>query len=391
MIITFMILMSIGIIFLLAWLKIFTFESAIAVAMGFFLISSTTALIAYHSDITDTEILSGQITDKKVWRFTCPTNTINPCRNGYDCHCRTIRYACGTSDKGRTRYCTRRECDTCYTYPWEQNWYVNSTVFQSMEISREDRQGAIMPNRYKIVQPGDPASVTNSYTNWVKAAYNSLFHEDETSINEKIKATVPSYPDKIFDYYKIKRTVTIGYTPSNINDWNEGLSKTLRILGAKKQINVIVVMYKGFSDNYPIVVRNVWRGFKKNDAVIFLRFDADNTLDNVQVMSWSKKDMYNVVLRDNIYERFVGTNIENVDEFMKIVNDTSMEHYVRRSMEEFEYLKDDIAVKDYVYYVAFITFFLALGIGYYLTSRSNVGYNSNTFSQSRLSQFRSRR
>src|SRR6478752_6634749 len=139
------------------------------------------SLIWFAGNMTtgyDTEIINGQLTGKRVWRFDCPTNTGNPCTNGYSCHSHQVCTTSG-SGKDRTESC-HEEHDTCYEYDWEQNWYVQTNLFNAdeIQINRVDDQGARKPQRWDIAKVGDPASSTHSYRNWVKASADSMFKED---------------------------------------------------------------------------------------------------------------------------------------------------------------------------------------------------------------------
>jgi len=376
MIIIWLIVASLIIFGILIYLKYLQIEPTIAVLVLFVGITGGHAAYQYHLNVSDQEILNGKITTKRVWQFSCPMNTSNPCTNDYACNCHPVRYVCGSDAKtGATQYCTRIECDTCYTYPWEKNWYVSSTIFNDMQIKRVDDQGAVEPPRWTATQPNDPVSMKNTYDNWVKAAYDSLFHKDEKSLSEELKKKVPSYPLGIYDYYKIDRVLTVGYNLPNTKEWNVALSEALKDIGSLKQINVVIVMYKGLPDDFPNAVRNVWRGFKKNDAVIFLQFDQDDIIERVSIMSWSKKDMFNVVLRDELFDLYGGHKIANVNEFMNVIKTVTMQHYQRRSMQEFEYLKDDIEVSDSIYYVWFICLLFSFVGSFFLTKHFRNGYN----------------
>lgn len=368
MVMLFLILLGCAIFGALILLNVIELKAAAFCAFFFVSIAGITAFVQYNSKIKDVEILNGYVLSKSAWKFMCPMNTGNPCRNSYPCNCHPVQYVCGSDAKtGAVEYCTRIECDTCYTYPWEQNWYVKSTLFNRMEINRIDEQGADEPPRWTVISKDDAVSAPHTYVNWVQAAYKSLFHEDSANITEELKSKVPAYPAGIYDYYKINRLVTIGYNPTNSKEWNEKLSDTLRYLGATKQVNIIIVMYKGFSDTFPITIRHVWHGFKKNDAIVFVKMDSDNMVEKFDVMSWSRNDIFNVTLRDELNDRYQGTTIDNVSEFMHILNMNTNKYYVRREMKEFEYLKDDIETANHVYYTWAISLLLGLILSIILT------------------------
>lgn len=304
----------------------------------------TFAFTSYGS--RDTEVLNGFVTGKEINRFTCPINTSNPYENGYDCNCRSVTYACGSDSKGNTTYCTRIECDTCYKYPWEQNFYVDSSLQgeRAYKISRVDEQGAITPPRWTAVHRGDPVSITNTYTNYIMGAVDSLFAQDGQA-EAKYKAKIPTYPLNIYDYYKIDRLVTVGKVNLDKRVWNQLISRTLVRVGPEKQANIVVVVAEGVEMDFANAVRRAWRGFKKNDIVVFIGVDGTGNVTWSRVMSWSKASIVNVKMEMSLLEQFEGKQLEPVA-FMQTVQEVSLAHFQRRSMEEFAYLKNEAKLSD---------------------------------------------
>lgn len=306
---------------------------------------------------SDREVLNGQVVGKHEWKFYCPTNTSNPCRNGYSCNFRQV--CTGT---GKDRSC-RTEHDTCYTYPWEKNWYVDTNLpnAKSIEIDRVDRQGREEPQRYSIARVGDPASSTHGYKNWVKASANTLFKDDGASM-ETHKALLGDYPLEIIDYYRIDRIITPNYRLANERVWNDQLSYILRSLGPSKQMNIVVVVVNNVGRDYAFGLRRHWQGFKKNDAVIVIGLRS-GTIEWAETMSWSKDSIFNIDMRNMIEDRR-GTPIEEIDpaEFMNKVQTIAMKDFVRRPMKEFEYLKGDIPPPGWLIILS-IVFAVGLGVG----------------------------
>lgn len=318
--------------------------SALGITAGGTVLLAIT-LMAFNNYATrDTEVLNGFVTGKEINRFTCPVNTSNPCENGYDCHCRTVRYSCGTDSKGRTQTCTRTECDRCYKYAWEQNFFVDSSLqgSRAYKISRVDDQGAISPPRWLEVKHGDPVSITNSYTNYILGALDSLFTEDGKA-EEKYKGKIPAYPLGIYDYYKINRLVTVGNVKLDTKLWNERISDILVQVGPRKQANVVVVVAQGVDMDFANAVRRVWRGFKKNDIVVFAGVDAAGNMTWTRTMSWSRMSIVNVKIESDVLQQFQGKPLEPVA-FTEIIKTHALNHFERRSMQEFEYLADQASL-----------------------------------------------
>lgn len=300
-----------------------------------------------YSATADTEIVNGAVTAKDVWRFSCPINTGNPCRNGYSCNCVQVPYECGSSDsKGnyQSRTCYRTECDTCYKYDWEQNWYVhnNMPVSNKLEIDRVDEQGAREPPRYSRVNIGDPTSAQHSYQNWVKASVGTLYSEDKGK-DDIYAQIIGTYPTKVYDYYMVDRVLTPNFKLRNEAAWNRELAKAVSTLGPQKQMNLVVVIAENVPRDYAYGLRRSWEGFKKNDAVIIIG-TRGGAIQWAEVMSWSKNELFNVELRNKISVDMRGQDINAVDPalFFSMVHDVGMRNFERRPMAEFEYLKGSI-------------------------------------------------
>lgn len=305
----------------------------------------------------DQELFNGEVTLTRPWKFSCPTNTSNPCENGYACNFRTV-----CTGIGKDRRC-HQEHDTCYKYAWEQNWLAETNIHKSpVNIKRIDAQGVNMPPRWAEIRPGDPVSRTHEYQNWVKASADSLFHQDGGA-EEKYKDLIPNYPITVFDYYKVDRVLTTNFTLLTHDAWNLELAKALKILGPKKQMNVVVVMVRNVDRDYALAVRRAWEGFKKNDAVVFIGVDQDFRVSWGATLSWSKSDLFNVESTHYI-ESFIGKGIGTINptEFLGGLQKIALTSFERRSMKEFEYLKGSIPPPNWLVWLAIILS-IVLGVG----------------------------
>lgn len=307
------------------------FSAGGALVLGLIIMAFT----SYTS--SDTEVLTGYVTTKEINRFSCATNTSNPCQNDFPCHCRVISYECGTDKTPET--CSRTECDRCYTYSWEQNFYIDSSLQgeRAYKISRIDPQGMQTPPRWAAVHHGDPVSITNTYDSYLLDAANSVFAQDGAA-EEKYKAKIPTYPLRIYDYYKIDRLVTVGKVRVDDRKWNEEISRALAQVGPRKQANIVVVIAEGVGMDFANAVRRAWKGFKKNDIVIFVGVDTEGKLVWTRTMSWSKASIVNVTMENELLMKFEGKVLEPVS-FMATAKAVALAHFERRSMEEFKYLK----------------------------------------------------
>lgn len=325
-----------------------TIIEAITQAVLVCLVVSSIWAIGRYSGAGDVELWNGEVTRKQIQRESCPQYW----RDYQDGFCteyrtRTVedgprRQECTGSGKDKTcRWVQDYKTQYYYIYPWEQKFYIYTNVNTTFNIPRVDAQGAIVPPRYNISFVGDPVAVPKSYSNWVKAASNSIFHEDGQA-EAKYKDILPAYPMEIYDTYKVNRIVKVGRV--DVPSWlNDVLRAELKQLGPQRQMNVIIVAAdaRAIGTDFPHAVRRYWQGFKKNDAVIFVGLDGQ-TLKWANVMSWSKKSIFDVTLRDEIL-KYEGKTLD----FMVVMNkltSTAMELYERRSMKEFEHLKSQIPV-----------------------------------------------
>lgn len=292
-----------------------------------------------YSEMADVEVLSGQVTAKE-------RNEVH-CRHSYSCNCVTYYTGSGKDRK------SHRKCSTCYRHSYDVDWDIISTL-GTISIDTEDSRGLIEPKRWTIVNVGDPYAKTSSYVNYVKGAKDSLFNLEK--YNKGQLNTVPEYPSKIFDLYKINRVVDIGANVNNLQEINDGISNILRTLGSTKQVNIVMAITNKPRD-FAFVVRDKWLGGKKNDVMIIIGASNYPKIDWVEVFSWSKNQMVNIKLRDDITE--LGS-MSSINVLMGVISDDVNNHFVRKTMKEFEYLDGQIQPSATVIY-------WALGIGVLLS------------------------
>jgi hypothetical protein len=312
----------------------------------------------------DTELLNGQVTGKTIKREYCPSGwrdtmddfcTEYSTRRVKDGPPRKVCSTTGTGDNKRKscHYVQDYKTQYNYNYPWEQKFFVYTNLNTTFKIDRVDRQGAYTPPLYAQTYISQPASVPHYYDNWIKAASNNIFHQDG-KVEEKYKAIMPDYPNFIYDKFKVDRTVRVGNVNAPIAAINQRISEVLRELGPKLQMNLIIVLVdtKVAGDDFPYALRRYWQGFKKNDAVVFIGINPDGTLAWNEVMSWSKKSIFDIQLRDSINQ-----NIKKPVNFVEIVDtvhEIAMKSYERREMADFEYLKKEIPVPTWLTILIFV-------------------------------------
>ncbi len=316
-------------------------EFAIQVAVQA-VVAGTTAACVYHMNTSDDEVWSGNVTSKqREWTF---------CEHSYQCHC---RQEC--SGSGKNRSCSQ-VCDTCYEHLNDYNWGVNVSTGDKLYIDRVDRQGTREPARFSSVVIGEPASVDHGYTNYVKAAPDTLFRRQ--GLVEKHGATLPAYPGRIYDYYRINRLVTVDTHVGDAHKWNAELQALNAEVGNKWQADVAVVLTSGKPREWFFALEEKWLGGKKNDVVLVINRDGDE-VTWVEVMAWVKDPLFKVKLRDSILEDPKKVDREKV---IPKIRSAVVSSYQRKPMKDFEYLKSSIRPSTTEWIVSLIIG-LILGVG----------------------------
>ena len=301
--------------------------------------------IMYWSNTSDTEVWNGKITGKKRERVHC--------QHSYRCFCYE-----SCSGSGSSRSC-HQVCQTCYEHSYDVSWYVFTNIGDSFTISRVNRQGTIEPPRWSAIQPGEPYATTKSYTNYIKASPDTLFRQQ--GLVEKYKKFMPSYPQRVYDYYRLNRIVLVnGAKLENINTWNEELSELNAEVGPVRQANVILTVVKDLPADYFHALRQFWIGGKKNDIVPVIGVDANNAIQWVEIMSWSQDKIFDIKLRDDL----LNNKTLDMTNTLSIIKDDTMKYFKRKPMKDFEYLKSSVAPTMTQWLISMVIgLLLSLGLG----------------------------
>ncbi len=266
----------------------------------------------------DNEVWNGKVTKKQ-------RDTVS-CSHSYSCHCKTV-----CSGSGKNKSCSEK-CETCYEHFHDYDWDVYTSLGETIEIDRVDRQGTSEPSRFTAVVIGEPTSHIHSYVNYVKASPDTLFRHQ--GLKKKYAATLPAYPGHIYDYYRLNRYVTAGASVGDGHEWNDMLSRLNANLGSAKQVNVIVVLTKQPHEWF-YALEETWIGGKKNDIVLVTGVDDTGAPTWAEVMAWTTDPLFKIKVRDDLLdegalspEKVEGVLSRNITAFHK-----------RKPMSDFEYLK----------------------------------------------------
>jgi len=292
----------------------------------------------------DTELWSGYVTGKERNKVSCS--------HSYSCNC---RQSC--SGSGKSRSCSTT-CDTCYDHSYDVDWDVKTTR-GSYTIDRVDRRGLDEPRRWSVVKEGEYVVESNSYQNPLLADESTLFVELPGMKNQEY--FYPDYPT-VHDYWKIKRVMGIkGDIANEVNDY---LNDVLKTVGAKKQLNVIVVGSYVTSPDYFNGLMAHWRGGKKNDVILVYGLDKDNNIiwfkSNSYAMGMGNKELHYRLAANATSQPFT---LDHIKSQMQLTE----KHFVRLSTEELKFKAMAIDTPLWaIVLLAFINLLTSIAISVYM-------------------------
>lgn len=268
---------------------------------------------AAMSSTTDVEIWNGVIAEKGPYERSCSES--------YSCNCRT-EY----DYEGNSSYV----CDTCWRYWDVTTWYADTSNGESAY-----RAGSCYndipnpPERYLEIVVGEPTSIEHTYTNYLKAA-------DETVLTKDVPVenfTIPEYPE-VYDWYRVQRFIPVDLNV-DFSEFDDRLDEINGELGAAKQVNIIVLVVNDSDQNYIEALRSEWLGGKKNDFIVLVGADQYPKITWASVLSWSDSEDAKVHTKNRIMalEEFDG------DAILDIIEEEVSTRFVRKEMADFEYLK----------------------------------------------------
>lgn len=316
-------------------------------ALAGVVITGLVFLASYGSAVHDTEIWNGQVTGKE--------RVHGHYLRSYSCNCRQV-----CSGSGKNRSCST-VCDTCYEDRYTVDWSCNTTIGKfTIEHYDKSSKSVYMspdPARYTNILNGDPVAKTAPYTNYVQAVPDSLFKPASEELKNRFAKLIPEYPDNIYDIYKINRFVTPGFYFADTQKWNDDISNLLKTRGPTKQVNLIVVVAKTEDRNFIYALQDAWEGANKNDVVLVIGSSDGQKISWVDVISWTKRELFKVQLRDEVFA--LGT-IQR-EKVMSIIAGQIDTNFERRRMREFSYLKNDIDPPMWLMTSTFVVLMLMYG------------------------------
>lgn len=303
----------------------------------------------------DTEILNGQITSKQ--------RIHDEYEESYE--------VCSGSGKNQT-------CHTEYETHYTVDWIVNSTVGQLTLDSLDSTWRSVYnepdPGSYKRAYVGEPFATEHSYMNYIKAAPESLFNNEQHLI-EGFDKLIPAYP-QVHSHYKVNHVLSPGVALPDYDKWNEYLAHKLKTIGGSKQANIIVILAGTSDQTYRYALENKWLGGKKNDIIVLIgvsEYPKIDWVDTITIGSNAGNELMTVVMRDELTKL---NTVADYKQTLDVVTNTVVKHFDRKPMQEYEYLEDSIEVDTWVLILAIILG-VAVGVGlmlYFAKQTRSYGY-----------------
>lgn len=323
-----------------------------------------------HGQMADVEIWNGKIAAKDRVHGTY--------EDPYDCNCRQV-----CSGSGKNKSCSNT-CDTCYETRYTVEWTARALyggsldyiTFDKLDTTSRSVYNAPDPQSYVNCVVGEPASKENAYSNYIKAVPDSLFNTATTST--AYADQIPTYP-RVHNLYRYNRVINVGsgIDGSVLNDLNNRLNQELIELGSMKQVNLIVIVTGITDPSFRYAVENAWIGGKKNDATVFIGVDGNEIVwTDVMTFAGNKgNELYHVTLRDML----MSLKTFNSAAVAASIVTTTAAKYDRVTMEEFEYLKEQISPPTWVIVLAgIISVFGSILVSYIMTKVDIGGSNGYT-------------
>lgn len=318
-------------------------ELLVQVAVGLIL-ASVGFFSAMCHRTSDTEVWNGKIAKKYETTGSCCHDY--PC-NPHPCNCDKDGKNCSTC------------YDTCYEHAADDVWEAKTTNGEIAYTNGCNRPGSSPPARWKRIKVGEPTAIEHRYTNYIKGNPDSVIRRKGGK--ETYGDLLPDYPST-YDHYRISRVLGVGVSVPGAGKLNKRLSEINANLGARKQVNIILLVVKTGDRGYLHALEEHWIGGKKNDAVIIVGTPHFPEIAWAGVMSWSDSEAMKIRIRDGIE----GLKVFDGDKILDIVEREIASGFVRKPMSDFAYLEATISPSSgWLWFLYVFGIILAVGLQAY--------------------------
>jgi len=313
---------------------------------------------------SDTQLINGVVTKLDTIQESCQRGW----QRSSDNFCTEYRtrfvpdgQTCSTNSNGQRSCTTNYRTEYKSIFEWERRYFLDSDLDIRFEIAREDKQGSTTPARFAQVALGDPVTTSQRYTNYIRGAVDSLFAEDEP-----VEVLPIAYP-RVRDYYIANRVIFTGYKTSSAlhTQWNKDfavVNANIRKTGA----NAIIVVTGG-PPSFALALAQAWEAHNINDVVTVIGMDGD-AISWVDVRHWSSNSIVGLAIENNILA-LDSLDTQAID---AIIEDAVLENFQLRSMDEFEYLAEEIAPPIWALVLAAMTLLVVTPVITYMFHKHEV-------------------
>ena len=145
-----------------------------------------------------------------------------------------------------------------------------------------------------------------------------------------------------------------------IRSVDRGLDEALTVLGKKKQVNVLTYMVNTSDQSFLHALEEHWVYGKKNDVIVIIGTSSFPKIDWVAVIAWTDVELFKTNLRKEVMDlKDLSDPSKLVETIVKrVALPPEMGGFLRKPMEEYQYLISDISLS----WWANLLIFLVLGL-----------------------------
>jgi hypothetical protein len=222
--------------------------------------------LARWTALYDNEIWNGRVASKQ--------SGTGRCCHSYKCNCRESCNSSGTCSE---------TCSTCYEHSHDEYWDVTSTNGETVWQSRCNPPGSETPARWLEIRIGEPTAHEHLFTNYVKADPMALLGPPADV--ERFRDELPEYP-RVTEFHA-DRFLFVGVSAPDAGELLRELAELNADLGAKKEVNAIVIVVAEADPAYFEALHTAWLGGKKNDVVLVIGTPSFPRIAWTRVMAWN--------------------------------------------------------------------------------------------------------
>ncbi|MDO8598698.1 MAG: hypothetical protein Q7S02_01160 [bacterium] len=305
----------------------------------------------------DTEIWNGSISRKWTERVGC-------CHS-YSCNPHMCIGTCLDAE-GHVTTCVETCWDTCYHHKADVAYHAVTSnrepIFDDGCYPPDDAP----PARWTAIVESEPTAIEHAFENYIKAAPGAFPWKRDLA--EQYRAQIPAYP-RVSDIYRVQRVFTQGVTIPDVGALNDRLSAINANLGARKQVNIILVVTSAKKPEYADALSAAWLGGKKNDLIVVVGLPSGSEIAWVRVISWTEV----TAVKEGIEKGVLHLGMFKGQDVLRNIGEVS-EQFIRRPMAKFAYLKASIEPTPTALWTLFaIGLLLALGLQWFFWTHDPFG------------------